>query len=459
MNSNLNYFNFKKFKDKYLLTNDLGNFIFLSEDEFPKVYMENYEEGDELYKKLAKEYFIVDGNKDSFVDNASELLKRHKTCLFDGTQLHIFVLTTNCNQSCVYCQATASLGNNLNKMMNKETAKRAVDIAMQSSSQSLSFEFQGGEPLLNFETIRYILEYSLEKNKKINKEIGFNLVSNLILMNDDMIEFFIDNNVNIATSIDGDEYVHDKNRPYGTTSSFKIVKEKIDKINKLYKERGKDLKVQAIQTTTRFSLNRWKEIIDTYVQLGMDTLFIRPLTPLGNSKDRWNEIGYTPEEFLDFYKKCCNYIKELNSKGEAIKEGHYTIFLSKILKTEYINYMELRSPCGGTIGQMAYNYDGNIFTCDEGRMLAERGDDSFKLGNVYKDDFSLLVNSRTCNALCIASCLEALPGCCDCVYSPYCGVCPVYNYDKTGSLFDQMPGNYKCRIYKGMLDIIFEDLL
>lgn len=459
MNSNLNYFNFKKFRDKYLLTNDLGNFLFLSEDEFQKVCIEDYKEDSQLYKKLAEKYFIVNGNKDSFVDNAASILREHKMCLFEGTQLHIFVLTTNCNQSCVYCQATANLGNNSKKMMTKETAERAVDIAMQSPSQSLSFEFQGGEPLMNFQTLKHIIKYSLEKNQKLNKDIKFSLVTNLTLMNDDMMNFLIDNNVSIATSLDGDQYVHDKNRPFGNTSSFKIVKEKISKINKLYKERGTDLKVQAIQTTTKFSLERWKEIIDTYVQLGMDSLFIRPLTPLGNSKDKWDEIGYTPEEFLGFYKKCCDYIKELSSRGVSIIEGHYSIFLSKILKTEYVNYMELRSPCGGTIGQMAYNYDGNIFTCDEGRMLAERGDYSFKLGNVYENDFSSLVNNRVCSALCTASCIEALPGCSDCVYSPYCGVCPVYNYDKAGSMFDQMPGNYKCKIYKGILDVVFGEVL
>lgn len=82
-----------------------------------------------------------------------------------------------------------------------------------------------------------------------------------------MMNFLIDNNVSIATSLDGDQYVHDKNRPYGNTGSFKIVKEKINKINELYKEKGTELKVQAIQTTTKFSLDRWKEIIDSYVEL------------------------------------------------------------------------------------------------------------------------------------------------------------------------------------------------
>ena len=47
-----------------------------------------------------------------------------------------------------------------------------------------------------------------------------------------------------------------------------------------------------------------------------------------------------------------------------------------------MNYMELRSPCGAGVGQLAYYADGDIFTCDEGRMLHEMGQSTFRLGNV-----------------------------------------------------------------------------
>ena len=45
-----------------------------------------------------------------------------------------------------------------------------------------------------------------------------------------------------------------------------------------------------------------------------------------------------------------------------MSEGHARIFLKKILMGYSENYMELRSPCGAGIGQMAYYYDGNIYT-------------------------------------------------------------------------------------------------
>ena len=120
--------------------------------------------------------------------------------------------------------------------------------------------------------------------------------------------------------------------------------------------------------------------------------------------------------------------------------------------------MELRSPCGGGIGQLAYFADGRIFTCDEGRMLAEMGNDAFLLGNVFTSTYSSLVTGAACKTVCAASTLETIPTCCDCVYHPYCGICPVINYAMEGDIFPRSSNTYRCKIYKGMLNTLFEVL-
>ncbi|MEI3438353.1 MAG: SPASM domain-containing protein [Blautia sp.] len=84
---------------------------------------------------------------------------------------------------------------------------------------------------------------------------------------------------------------------------------------------------------------------------------------------------------------------ELNKQGKNIVEGHAKMFLTKIFCHDAGNYMELRSPCGGSIGQLAYYYNGKIYSCDEARMLAEMGDDSFCLGNVFEDDYQSIMQS------------------------------------------------------------------
>ena len=137
-----------------------------------------------------------------------------------------------------------------------------------------------------------------------------------------------------------------------------------------------------------------------------------------------------------------------------MSEGHASTFLTKILGGLGINYMELRSPCGAAVGQMAYYYNGDVFTCDEGRMLSEMGDNAFKLGTV-NNTYDELMNSSACKACGIASTLETAPTCYDCVYQPYCGTCPVVNYALDGDIFPKQQNSYRCAVYKGMLDALF----
>ena len=88
-------------------------------------------------------------------------------------------------------------------------------------------------------------------------------------------------------------------------------------------------------------------------------------------------------------------------------------------------------------------------------MLGEMGNQSFRLGNVFRNTYDQVVCSNSCKALLSASYLESLPECCDCVYQPYCGVCPVVNLALHGDIFSTESNDYKCQIYRGMLDIIF----
>ncbi len=442
----LNYFNFKENKDNYLITNDVGEYCFVSKQDFNNL-IQKKELNIHLKDEMIQKGFIYEGNEEIFASLQAVKLRRTKEYLLIPTTLHIFVVSKNCNFNCIYCQA-GNLNQKEDYNMSKEVAKKAVDIAMESPSKYLTFEFQGGEPLINFDTIKYIIEYS--KNISNEKCIEYNLVSNLTLLTDEMIDFFAENNVSICTSIDGDHELQNKNRPYKNKDSYQ------ETVIKLKKLKEKEIGVNAIETTTKYSLNKYKEMIDEYVNLGLESIFIRPLTKLGKADNNWKNVGYEAEEFLEFYKKALSYIIEKNKKGIFLSEGHCNIFLKKILLNQPVNYMELRSPCGGAIGQLAYYYDGNIYTCDEGRMLSEMGDDSFKLGNVYENSYKELMQSDCTKAMCVSSCIECLPYCNTCVYMPYCGTCPVINLAQNDNIFMQNPKEYRCKIYSGILDILFE---
>ena len=445
-----NYFNFKKINNDYLITNDFGEYAFLNAKDFRSLIEENEFESEETKKQLEESLFIYDGSIEEFVEKARGRMGRSKSYLYQATQLHIFVVTTACNLNCIYCQAQK--GDDVpHGMMDKETAKKAVDIALSSPVSTLDFEFQGGEPLMNFDIIKYIVEYSQEVNEG-RKSIGYSIVSNLSLLTDEMIDFIKEHNISISTSLDGDEELHVKNRPMRSgDNSYKIAVEKIRKL----RENG--IMVGAINTTTKHSLAKGKEMVDAYLDNGFNNIQLRPLTPLGTANDNWNDIGYTPKEFVGFFRETFDYIYELNKNGTQIIEGLSRILLTKILYKKGVNYMELRSPCGAGFGQIAYYYDGNIYTCDEGRMLAEMGDESFKMGTV-DDSYEKLIESPVCKVACKSSILECMNSCSECVYQPYCGICPVINYADRGDVFEKAPNNYKCQINKGILDCIFEKI-
>jgi len=187
--------------------------------------------------------------------------------------------------------------------------------------------------------------------------------------------------------------------------------------------------------------------------LGLEKIQIKPLNKLGNARKSWKEISYTAEEYLDFWRGAIDYIVELNLSGKKISESITTYILKKILTNEPNVYVDLQSPCGAALNQLAYDHKGNIFTCDEGRQF-----DLFKLGNVKKDNYNKILTSNGASSIISASTNDCYL--CDaCVYKPYCGLCPVCCYADTGTLVPNLSMDNRCKIFKGMFDYVFEKLI
>jgi radical SAM protein with 4Fe4S-binding SPASM domain len=172
---------------------------------------------------------------------------------------------------------------------------------------------------------------------------------------------------------------------------------------------------------------------------------------------------------MEFYRSAVDYMIQLNQGGTEILERFAAIFLTKILGGEDPNFLDVRSPCGAAIGQVAYSYDGKIFTCDEGRMLHEMGDDTFLVGEVaeaapdggdadasFRKRYREVMSHETVRAMAVASNLDAQPDCVNCTYQPYCGVCPVHNHKTQGSIFGRMRESSLCAVHKGIQDYLFE---
>lgn len=443
-------FRFKEIGKSVILTTGTGDWLQTNKEELTGLLKNQYDK--KLLSKLEKAGLIItEKNKNEIIGK----LAVKYSFISRGTCLHIIIPTLRCNFKCVYCHASSKPLTAEGFDMDKKTARAAVDFIFQSSSYYITIEFQGGEPLLKFDIVKFIIEYAKELNKGHRKSLVFTLVTNFSAMDHEKLNFLIDNKVGICTSLDGPAALHDKNRLF-QGGSYKFVEKWIKILKQEYRKRGiLKTRVNALVTITKDSLPYWKEIIDEYVKLGIYDIFLRFLNQLGDARPVWKRISYTPEEFIEFWKKSMDYILDLNKKGIVIREWFSWIMTQKIMRNIEPNFFEQRSPCGAIIGQLAYNYDGDIYTCDEGRMF---GEDMFKVGNVKKESYKDVLASPSSCAV-VASSINDLHICDYCAYKPYCGICPVCNYAEQGSIIGNIISSARCKIYMAQFDYLFDKIL
>ncbi len=452
------FFRVREVDGAYVVSNAQGDWVMLERPEFKAFAEGTVERGSGLWSRLKAANLI---RAEFDVPAAVERLKRRKRFLELGPNLHMMVVTLRCNETCVYCHASRADMTATQTDMTKEVAEKSVDLALSSSSHFVTIEFQGGEPLVNFPVVKHTIEYALEKNRALGKQLEFTMVSNLALMDEEKLSFLLDHKVQICTSIDGPEHLHDKQRKLVGSSAFKAAVRWIKRINEAYAERGLDTSlyhVEALLTTTREALSRGREIVDTYASLGCKALFLRPIDPFGFMEKTAHRVEYPREEYLRFYRDTTDYIIELNKQGTQILERYAAIFLTKILNGEDPNFLDIRSPSGAGLSAIAYNYDGLVFAGDEARMLHETGDDTFLLGRVGELTYKQMMSHPTVRALALGSNVDARPDCVNCAYNPYCGACPVHTYKTQGSLSGRMRESTVCMVHKGIQDYLFEKI-
>ena len=446
----------KKENGKVLLTNDFGGKVIMSEEDFSSLYEKKLEEDNSLLTPLLNQGFIAEMLDENSL--AFNWAKKY-CCVLLPPMLHIIVVTTRCNMQCVYCQAGSPGKQSESYDMTWETAKKSVDFAFNTPSDTLNFEFQGGEPLLNWEVVKKVIEYIRSKQVDCGKNASISLISNFLLMDEEKAEFLLKNEITLCSSLDGPECVHSKNRHSKDDVSYSTVRKWLEYFRKRHDEqKGSDYRIfkpGAIVTVTKNSLGYAKEIIDEYLSLGLSSIYLRPVSKIGYAAKNWDNIGVSPEEYIEFYKEALTYILEKNKAGIEFSESACKIFCEKILNNSNGGNYDVESPCGAGTGQIAYNYDGNIYTCDEGRMLAMAGDDIFCIGNV-DDPIEKVLTADAVKACKCFSDLNSQPMCARCAYMPYCGTCPVFNYASQGSLAGNMATNSRCKVNKGQLDLIFK---
>ena len=197
-------------------------------------------------------------------------------------------------------------------------------------------------------------------------------------------------------------------------------------------------------TTTEASLGRVVEIIDEYVRLNFDRIFLRPLSPYGFAIKTKSYQAYDADDWLDFYFCGLKYILQLNRDGLYFVEHYASIILSRMLTPFESGFVDLRSPAGIGIGALVYNYDGEVYASDEGRMLAEMHDKTFRLGNVHENTWEEIMTSSALLDPLEQRFAGSVPMCFECAYQPYCGAEPVFHYATQGDFVGHKPSSAFC---------------
>ena len=445
-------FRFERINGRVLLTNLVGEHLFVPAEEFEEITSRNLPVDSALVRRLRAKHIVREPNDETPLELLALKLRTRYRRLAEFTSLHILVASLRCEHSCPYCQVSRQSSDKAAYDMSPETARLALESAFRSPSQNTKIEFQGGEPLLNFERIEETVERAEAMNLDHGKNLAFVIATNLALLDDRVLDFCGRHDVYISTSLDGPADLHNKNRPRPGKNSWELATAGIQRVRETL---GVD-RVSALMTTTRSSLGRVREIIDTYVEQGLTSMFLRPLSPYGFAIKTKSFAAYDVEKWLPFYEEGLDYIIELNRQGVPMVEQYAALILKKMLTNDDPGYVDLTSPAGIGIGAIVYNYDGDVYASDEGRMLAEMGDTTFRLGNLHRDSYEEIMLSEALLGPLDESFTQSAPMCQDCAFEPYCGADPTYHHATQGDYLGRKATSGFCRrnmaIFKLLLD-------
>src|SRR6185295_10078340 len=191
----LGFFRWGHVAGKILLTNDAGDWLFLSDTEFNDLLEGRVVEGHGRFAELQSKGFLREGLD---LDALAARIADRNRHLRRGPYLHVVTLSARDGRH-----------------MTPDTAQRIADFALQSTSPTIRFELQaeGGEPLVNFEAIKRLVESAQSRNKRdTGKTLTFTLLTNCSGMTEEIAEWLVANDVLVSTTFDGPGAVHDANR-------------------------------------------------------------------------------------------------------------------------------------------------------------------------------------------------------------------------------------------------------
>jgi len=387
-----------------------------SREEIISQLSEKYSESElnEAYDEIVQlENEGVLFTKDSYKDYVFDFKKR--PTVVKALCLHI---AHDCNLACRYCFAGEGEYQGDKSLMSFEVGKKALDflIANSGKRRNLEVDFFGGEPLMNFDVVKKLVEYGREQEKIHDKNFRFTLTTNGLLLNDDIMEFANKEMDNVVLSIDGRKEIHDMMRPSkNNKGSYDII---VPKFIKFANSRNQK-KYYVRGTFTHNNLDFSKDVLHL-ADLGFEQISMEPVVSLPD------EPYAIKEEDVDII--CEEYDKLAKEMIKRRKDGKWFNFFHFMIDLSGGPCVAKRlSGCGSGTEYLAVTPWGDLYPCHQ-----FVGDEKFLLGNVDEGikRGDLVDEFKSCNVYAKEKCSE-------CFARFYCsGGCAANSYKFHGKIND-----------------------
>ena len=354
-----------------------------------------------------EQLFTRDIYKDFVMD-----FKKRKTVV-KALCLHI---AHDCNLACRYCFAEEGEYHGRRALMSYEVGKKALDflIANSGNRRNLEVDFFGGEPLLNWDVVKRLVEYGRSQEEAYNKKFRFTLTTNGVLLNDEVMEFCNREMGNVVLSLDGRKEVNDQMRPFRNGSgSYDLI---VPKFRKFAESRHQN-NYYVRGTFTRNNLDFSKDVLH-YADLGFQQMSMEPVVadPSEPYAIREEDI---PQILEEYDKLAVEYIKR-KKEGRGFNFFHFMIDLNAgpcVAKR--------LAGCGSGTEYLAVTPWGDLYPCHQ-----FVGNEQFLLGNVDTGIVNTQVRDefKMCN-------VYAKEKCKDCFARFYCsGGCAANAWNFSNSI-------------------------
>jgi len=437
-------FRFRKFNDKYLFTNESGEYSFYSENTLDNILNDNYEDIHSVEKeKLLRQKILINSSDDWRLYSLANSVKNKINNRKKSINYIIIIPTLRCNLSCSYCQVSRAPLESKGFDWDEDKIIQFKNFLLSLDSEDIKIEFQGGEPTLRTDIILDILNFS-----KLNfKKYQIVICTNLLNITKEFEEIIGDENVYISTSIDGPIDIMTNNR----TKSNKFSQKFFDNFNYVVKNYGLD-KIAALPTITIDNFKNYKELIDTYHEIGFKSIFLRPVNYMGFARKKFKDSRDYNLEWEEFYFSSIDYIKEINHQS-YFDESYLSLILRKIFSNKAENYVDFRSPNFCMHDYLVIDFDGKIYPSDESRMLSRIGHVDLEMGTL-KDGLKI----EKADEYNFFAMNEINQDCIHCPYMPFCGIEPVDDISRYGRIDYPKHDTVFCQRHMKIFDFIFSKI-